>query len=103
MRRAFGDACSSRQGASCPLRAADCGLALQGPVDHLGHLVILMGAGPSGPELVVQILQAKLQVALPPLAHAHPPQPDSIGDGGVGFTSSACQYNLRPLDDRMGQ
>jgi hypothetical protein len=53
VRRAFGDAASRRQGASCPLRAAVCGLALQVPVDHLGRLVILLGAGPLRSELVV--------------------------------------------------
>ena len=99
VRRTFGDACCSRQGASRPLRAAVCGLALQGPVDHLRHLVILIGAGPSGPELVVQTLQAEIQVALAPLAHGHPSQPHSIGDGGVGFTGSASQNDLRPLHD----
>ena len=29
-------------------------LALQGPVDHLSHLVVLVGAWPAGPEPIVQ-------------------------------------------------
>ena len=43
--RTFRDACGSRQGASCPLRAAVCGLALQGPVDP--GLLQSVSQGPS--------------------------------------------------------
>ncbi len=43
----FGDICSSRQGARCPLRSLLSGFALQGPDDRLGHLVTHIGAGPS--------------------------------------------------------
>ena len=103
VRRTFGDACSSRQGASCPLRAAVCGLALQGPIDHLGHFVILIGARPPWPELVVQTLQAEVPVTLAPLAYGHARQAHPLGNGCVGFTGSASQHDLRPLHDRMGQ
>lgn len=103
VRGTFGDACSSRQGASCPLGAAVCGLALQGPVDHLGHLVILIGAGPPRPELVVQALQAEIPVTPAPLAYGHARQAHPLGNGCVGFVGCASQYDLHPLHDRMGQ
>jgi len=103
VRRTFGDACCSRQGASRPLRAAVCGLALQGPVDHLGHLVILIGAGPPWPEFVVQALQTELPVTPAPLAHSHARQAHSLGNGCVGFAGCTSQHDLRTLHDRMGQ
>ena len=84
VRCTFGDAGSSRQGASRPLCAAISGLALQGPVDHLGHLVILIGARPPWPELVVQTLQAEIPVTLAPLAHGHARQAHPLGDGRIG-------------------
>ena len=103
VRRIFRNACSSGQGASAPLSAAVCGLALQGSVDHLDHLVLLIGAGPPWPEFVVQALQAELPVTPAPLAHGHARQAHPLGNGCVGFAGCASQHDLRPLHDRMGQ
>jgi len=93
----------SRHGASCPLRAAVRGIALQSPIDHLGDLVILIGAGPPWPDLVVQVLQAEISVTLSPLTHGHARQAHPLGNGCVGSTGSASQHDLSPLHDRMGQ
>ena len=60
-------------GVAAGKRSAASGIALQGPIDHLGHFVILIGAGPAWPELVVQTFQAAIQVTLSPLAHGHHP------------------------------
>ena len=99
----FGDACGSREGARRPLGAAVGGLGLQCPVDHLGDGVVLVGARPSRPQLVMQALQAQLSVPLAPLADSHACQPQALGDRCVGFASTAGQHDLGALDDRMGQ
>ena len=101
VRRALGDPRSSRQGASCPLSADISGFDLQGPVDHLGPLVILIGAGPPRSEFVVQTLQTKIPVTLAPLGHGHAREAHPFGNGRIGFASTASQYDLRPLHDRM--
>ena len=82
---------------------AVCGPALQCPVDHLGHLVILVGAGPPRLELVVQALQAKVPVTLAPLGHGHARQAHPLENYCVGVAGCASQNDLRPLHDRMGQ
>lgn len=35
-------------------------LGLKGPADHFGHCVMLVGAGTTGVELVVQTLEAEV-------------------------------------------
>jgi hypothetical protein len=65
--------------------AAIGGLGLQGAVDHLDHLVVLIGEGASRTQLVMQAFQAKLPVALAPFANGHPGHPHPLGDGGVGL------------------
>ncbi len=69
---------------------------MQDPVDHLGHLVILIGAVPPRPELVVQTPQDEIPVTPAPLlAHDHARQVHPFGNGRVVFTSSASQHDLR--------
>ncbi len=99
--RGLGDPSRCSQSPSAPVGAAIRRPGLQRPVDHLRHLVVLIGAGPAGAELVVQTFQPQLPVALAPLADGHARQAHAFGDGGVGFTSSAGQHDLRALHDRM--
>lgn len=54
MNRGLGDSWRCSQSTGAPVSAAIDRLALQGPVDHLSHLVVLVGAWPAGPELIVQ-------------------------------------------------
>lgn len=103
MKRGLGDPCGSRQGARGPLGAADGWLGLQRPVDHLGHLVVIIGAGPARTQFVMQTLDAQIEVALPPFAYGRDAVCKSLGDSGVGVTGRAGQHNLRPLNDRMRQ
>lgn len=53
VRRAFGDTGGSGQRTGTPMGAAIGGPGMQGAVDHLGHLVVLIGAGASRTQLVM--------------------------------------------------
>lgn len=99
----LGDASGSSVGTGTPLGTPIGGLGLQGPVDHLGHRVILMGTRPARSELDMQAFKAELSVTLAPLADGHPRQPHPFGDGGVGFTRTAGQHDLGALDDGVRQ
>ena len=69
------DACCCSQRPSAPLSAAVLRFGLQGSVDHLGNLVVLVGARPAESELIVQAFLAQLSVALAPLADGHASHP----------------------------
>lgn len=71
-------------------------LGLQSAVDHLRHLIVRIGARAAGAQFIVQSSQARLPVALAPLANAHPRHPHPLGDGGVGLASRADQAESRP-------
>ena len=43
-----------------------------GPGNHLGNLVVLVGARPVEAELVMQTFQTEIPMALRPLADSHP-------------------------------
>ncbi len=74
-------------------------IGLQGPVDHFGHPVVLIGAGPTGEELAVETFQVEFSLALAPIADGHARQSHPLGDVGVGFTGAAGQNDLRALHD----
>jgi hypothetical protein len=78
-------------------------LGLQYPVDQLGYLVVLTGAGPVGTQFVMQTLDAQIEVALSPFSHGRAADCKSLGDSGVGVTGRAGQHDLLPLNDRMRQ
>lgn len=65
--------------------------ALQGPVDHLRHRVVRIGARPAGSELIVQALQTQFSVALAPLTDGHARQAHALGDRRVGFASTTAR------------
>ena len=64
----LGDAHGSSKRAGAPLSAAVLRFGLQGSVDRLSHLVVLVGARPAGAELIVQAIQSQLSAALAPFA-----------------------------------
>lgn len=76
---------------------------MQGPVDHLGHRVVLIGTRPARTEPVMQGFKAELPVSLTPLAGGHRRQPHPFGVGRVGFTGTAGQHDLGALDDGVRQ
>ena len=78
-------------------------LGLQWPIDHLCHLVVLVGVRPAKVKFVVQALQTEHPVALAPLANRHARQAHELGDGRIGFTGTAGQDDLSTPDDRVRQ
>jgi hypothetical protein len=101
MDRAFGDSSFSGVGASAPLGGAVAGLCLQRSVDHFGYLVVLIRAGTSRPQLVMQALNAELPVALPPFPYGHTRYAHSLGDGGVRFTGTTSENDSGSLHKRV--
>ena len=101
--RGLGDPSCYSQSPSAPVGTAIGWLGLQCPIDHIGHLVVLVSAGPTRVELVVQTLQAELSVTIAPLSDGHPGQVHPLGNGGVGFTGPTSQDDLGSLQDRMRQ
>ena len=101
--RGLGDARRRSQGAVTPVGFAIGGLGMQGPVDHLGDIIVLLGAGPAGSEFVVQAFQSQFPVALAQLSDGHDRQAHAPGDRGVGFTNTAGKHDLGALDNRMRQ
>ncbi len=95
--RCLGDPSRCSQSPSAPMGAAVGWFGLQGPVDDLGHLVVLVGARTTGAELIVQTHQAEVSVALAPLADGHARQPHPRGNGGVGFAGTAGQNCLATI------
>ena len=83
LHRALGKALGLPQRARAPVRGG-VGFLLQCAVDHAGHLVVVVGPGPSGPHFVVQPLDAGLAEASPPLADGVRYDADTLGDGRVG-------------------
>ena len=63
-----------------PLGAAIERPGLQGPVDHLGHLVALVSGGAAWPEFIGQAIQSQLSVALAPLADGYSRQGHALGN-----------------------
>jgi len=92
MDRAFGDAGFSGEGAGAPLDAAIAGLGLQRSVDHFGHLVVRIGAGTAGTQLVMQALNAEL-----PVAPASP-----CGHPRDAHSQVHEQYPLRAPEEALG-
>jgi len=54
-----------------------------GGVDHLDDAFVLVGSGPHGAELVVQIVDPVFTVSASPLADGDVAQSHAMGDGGV--------------------
>jgi|694.fasta_scaffold03986_8 hypothetical protein len=103
MNGGFGDPCCCSQGSGAPVGAAVGGRGLQCPVDHLGDGVVLVGARPARPQLVVQAFQTQFPVPLAPLTDGHARQAHALGDRCIGFASSAGQHDLGALYGRMRQ
>ena len=59
--------------------------------------------GRPGAQLVVQALDALLQVAAAPLADGGPAQPHALGDGGVGLAGGAGEHDLGAAHEGVGQ
>lgn len=84
-------------GAAAPRRSAARVRAL--PLVLLAVVLVLIGAWPAGPELVMQAFQAPLQIALTPHANGYARQLHPFGDVGVGLTGLAGQIDLGSLHD----
>jgi hypothetical protein len=97
--RAFGDSGFSSEGAGAPFGAAVAGIGLQRSVDHFGHLIVLIGAGTAGTQLVMQALNAELPVALSSFPYGCPCDAYSHCDRGFCFTSVTCQNYLGSLHE----
>ena len=80
----LGDAGVFGHGSHAPVRGVGR-LGPKGGVDDLGDALVLVAAGPSGAQLVVQAFQAALEVAPAPFADGHVVQPHAFGDVGVGL------------------
>ena len=100
---ALGDAGFLRHRAHTPMGASIGRFGLEGPVDGLGHPLILMRSGPTTSEFVMQSLDAELDVAFAPLADGVFVQAQAFGNGCVGFAIGAGQYDLGALDQTMRQ
>ena len=78
-------------------------LLLQGTVDHSGDLLVVVAAGTTGAEFVVQALDAALEEASTPLAHRLGRGPDPFGDGPIGEALGTGQDHAGSQDQAMGQ
>ncbi len=76
---------------------------LQRRVDDLGHAFVIMGAGTSRAQFVVQSFKALRKVASAPFADGKLTQPKAPGDGGVRLAFGAGQNDLRAADDAVGE
>ena len=99
---AFGDAAVLGHGTDRPVGRIGRG-RLQRRVDDLGHPFVLMGAGTSRAQLVVQSFKALRKEAPAPFADGEWTQPKAPGDGGVRLAFGAGQNDLRAADDAVGE
>jgi len=78
------------------------GLVLQGAVDELRHLVIIIGARPSRAKLVMQSLNASLQEPAPPFAYRRGRDVQALGNGRIGQSLRTGQNDAGPLYQAVG-
>ena len=102
MHRALADALGTPQGAGAPVRGG-VGLLLERTVDHRGHLVVVIGPGPAGPEFVVQALDIGSSEAPPPLADGLRRDAEAARDGGIRQAFGAGENHAGALDQCVGQ
>ena len=77
------------------------GLFLQGAVDQFRHLLVTIGARPSGPKLVMQSLNASLEEPAPPLAHRRQRDIQPLSDTCIGQALRTGQDDASPLDQTV--
>jgi len=102
MDRAIGDSGFSGEAAGAALGAAVAGpllrrrlrLGLQRSVDHFCFIGVVMGAGTTGTQLVMNTIEAEFPVALSPYPYGHPLDAHSHGNRGVRFTGATSRYYL---------
>ena len=101
LHRALANALGPPQGAGAPVRGG-VGRLLQRAVDHRRHLVVVIGPRPTGPEFVVQPLDAGLSEASAPLADGVRGDADAPRDGSVGQAFGAGEDHAGSLDQGVG-
>ena len=98
--RALGYAGFLGHRAHAPMRAIGR-LGLQRSMDDFGDSFIIMGSGPTAFQVIVQPLDAVIEVTLVPFSDGVLVQTQALGNGGVGFALGAGQNDLCAPDQSM--
>jgi hypothetical protein len=99
--RAFGNPALLSQHAHTPVGGAR-GLGVQDAIEQFRDPLVAMNAWASGAQFIVQTGQPMFAVTLAPQTDGGPTDRATFGNGLVGKSGGRQQYNVGPLDQRMG-